>query len=94
MDVFPGPAIYALADSQFHFYAYPAIVYVGQTDHWRRRHAYHLRKGDIIFDIARAVFIEHDGIRRLLEGRLIKYFKHPESGHADSLLNIRSASRG
>jgi hypothetical protein len=70
-----------------------SIIYVGQTENEKQRirewEKLRERQGHPLFDIVRAVFIEHDVVRRLLEKFLIEWFSNPESGHADSLINQR-----
>jgi hypothetical protein len=89
--VFDGPAVYALIHTQHHLRFYPAIVWIGQAEHMRRRIRQHEKaqeRGEIFFDSVRGVFIENARIRRLVERDLIGYFSDPEnSPHADSLAN-------
>jgi hypothetical protein len=91
--VFDGPAVYALIHTHHHLRFYPAIVWIGQAEHMRRRIRQHEKaqeRGEIFFDSVRGVFIENARIRRLVEKDLIGYFSDPEnSPHAESLANKR-----
>jgi hypothetical protein len=83
-----GPAIYVLTDSTLDHFC-PAIVWVGQTEHMKRRVRQHQKDEHMLFDGVRGVFIEHDRMRRLIERQVLAYFKSDESGHSETIQNKR-----
>jgi hypothetical protein len=86
-EVFDGPAIYVLIDTFWDLRRYPHIVWVGQSDHMKRRVRWHQRREEILFDSVRGVFIENAAMRRVYEQNLIAQFSHPDSVHCESLEN-------
>jgi hypothetical protein len=88
-----GPAIYVLTDSTLGHFC-PAIVWVCETEHMKRRVNQHLKGGSILFDGVRGVFIEHDRMRLLIERQVLAYFKSPESGHSETIQNRRYRALG
>jgi hypothetical protein len=79
-------------DSSWHSSSHwmPAIMYIGQSgDNVTRRVRLREKEEKILFDGARTVFIEHKRMRRLIERLLIYWYRNPESGHSDSLQNLR-----
>lgn len=84
-----GPGVYCLYDTMINGPWRPAIIYIGSAEHVKGRVRTHVRRQEMVFNGTRAVFIEHDRIRKLIEGKVIEYFQKPDSGHADTLLNKR-----
>jgi hypothetical protein len=91
--VHEGPGLYSLLDSGWHPGStwIPAVRWIGQSSHVKARVRTWERtmEDQIIFDGARAVFIESYAMRCLLEKQLIKWFRNPDNGHSDSLQNQR-----
>ncbi|HXM28030.1 MAG TPA: hypothetical protein VN957_18545 [Chthoniobacterales bacterium] len=89
--VHEGPGIYALLDSSWDSGSHwcPSILWIGQSDHVKRRVGQWKSKEIILFDGIRTVFIEHEYMRRFIERELIHWFRKPESGHSHSLQNLR-----
>jgi hypothetical protein len=57
-----------LINTELHPYYFPAIIWIGRCQDLKSRIAQHQRGAKFDFDGVRSIYIDHQGVRAMLEG--------------------------